>query len=123
MLLVRVTSKKGGLLVRMLLVTFAYVFTSKGLLVRQVLFTSKSVVTSNRCLNAPFLLVTFTSEDLRKTLALGKKIYQQHPPWNQRVKKKIFWVVLKKNIKIFLAPWSLGPRLGPLVRGLVPWSL
>ena len=61
MLLVRVTSKKGGLLVRMLLVTFAHVFTSKGLLVRQVFFTSKSVVTSNRCLNSPFLLVTFTS--------------------------------------------------------------
>ena len=103
----------------MLLVTFADVFTSKGLLVRQVFFTSKNVVTSNRCLNSPFLLVTFTSEDLRKTLALGKKIYQQHPPWNQRVKKNILGTAKGKIKKYF---WPLGPRLGPLVPGLVPWS-
>ena len=88
MLLVRLTSKKKGLLVRMLLVSFAYVFTSKGLLVRETFFTSKTVVTSNRCQNSAFLLVTFTSKDLKKTLALAKKNNQECPRRNQRVKKK-----------------------------------
>ena len=46
MLLVRLTSKKKGLLVRMLLVSFVDVFTSKGLLVKETFFTSKTVVTS-----------------------------------------------------------------------------